>query len=299
MFKTKLADLALEKCFMNASGVLSSSYEELKVIADAGAGALVTKTLTLSERKGNPEPRLIELEHGYLQSMGLPNPGYRNFEYEKVAGLGLPIIASFAGFTVDEFFVIAKYLQERKEVSMLEVNVSCPNTENRVYCYDKKLEEILKGVRETATKPLTVKLAPILDKQQLIDVVQMIEGLGYECVTAINSLPNALAIDIEKRAYMNVNKFGALSGKYIKPVALGIVRTIYDNTDLNIIGVGGIHTWKDAVEFILAGANAVAVGSALLRFDPKHIFKNIEHGLESYLKQFNYTSISSMRGDLK
>src|SRR3989338_2488810 len=110
------------------------------------------KTLKLNKREGNPEPRLVELEHGYLQAMGLPNPGYRNFEYERIAALGLPIIGSFTGFSVDEFCTIAEYLQNRKEISILEVNVSCPNVKNRVYCYDERLEEILKEVRKITDK---------------------------------------------------------------------------------------------------------------------------------------------------
>jgi len=303
----KLKNLLIEPAIMNASGPNCASLNELKVIAKADVGCIVTKTTTIKERKGNPEPRYYANAFGSINSMGLPNPGMKkmieNIEALKKITLK-PVIVSVAGFNFSEYKTLIKEFNESK-ADAIEINLSCPNIEGKAqaaydFNYSKK---ILRNARNLSEKPLLVKMPPLLDISLQKEFALILAKTKMDAITLINSVGNTLIIDLKKQKPVIKPKkgLGGLGGKYIKPVALGQVWSYYNifkemNYNIKIIGVGGIYSGFDAFEFFLAGADAIQIGTAFKEKGIK-IFSRIKKELSLITKK--YYSLEEFKGKLR
>ncbi|WP_309491828.1 dihydroorotate dehydrogenase [Candidatus Hecatella orcuttiae] len=293
----ELASVRLKNPLMNAAGILGLTAYSLKRLADAGLGAVVTKSYGLKPRAGHANPTIVQVEGGLLNSMGLPNPGVEAAASElkeAVAMTDTPIVASIFGFKPEDFEVVAKRLDSLK-VAAFEVNVSCPHVkEVGVEIGQKKeaLAEVVKQVRRATKKPIIVKLSP--NVAQITEMAKAAQDSGAEAVTAINTL-KAMAIDIETGAPILAGVFGGLSGPAIKPIAVRCVYELFKEIQIPIIGCGGISNWEDAVEFMMAGASFLQVGTAVM-FKDLAVFGEILHGLRDYLKKKGLRSVEELVG---
>lgn len=266
---------------MLAAGIMGTTSGSLKRAAEGGAGAVVTKSIGIEPKGGHSNPTMIEIDCGYLNAMGLPNPSYKVFqnEIDLAKKGGVPVIASIFGGNGDEFSEIAGALR----ADAFELNVSCPHA-----CgYGAQLgsdpvlvEEITKSVKRTTSAPVWVKLTPNVTDIKSIGLAA--QRGGADAVVAINTV-RAMAIDIESGYPVLGNRFGGLSGRAIKPVAIKCVYDLYEALDIPVIGVGGISDWRDAVEFMMAGARAVQIGSAV--GNNINIFKDISSCMEAFLEE--------------
>jgi dihydroorotate dehydrogenase (NAD+) catalytic subunit len=290
-----LAGIKLRNPFMNASGVLGSTASLLRSLAESGAGAVVTKSLSLEPREGYPTPVLIELPYGYVNAIGLANPGLDAFaeEMAELEGLGVPIVVSVFGSTVEEF-AKAAFKAEELGGSAVELNLSCPHAGGLLhYSQDPKLAyDVVARVRGSTSIPVLPKLSA--DSISLIEVARAVERAGADGVVAINTL-RAVCIDVDLRRPRLSNVFGGLSGPAIKPVAVRCVYELYEELSVPIVGVGGISSFQDALEFILAGASAVQVGSALAK-QGLELFKRLAAGVQGYLERHGLASIKDLIG---
>ncbi|MGQ9565155.1 MAG: dihydroorotate dehydrogenase [Candidatus Bathyarchaeales archaeon] len=293
----ELAELRLANPTMLAAGILGMTSFSLKRVAEAGAGAVVTKSVGLKPRTGYPNPTVTQVECGVLNAMGLPNPGIDYFAEEirkTKSTINCPVIASIYGFSAEEYAKIGKKA-EKAGADALELNVSCPHVE-KVGCEigqdPKILKTIVKTVKKNVTKPVFVKLTP--NVTNIVEFAKASEEGGADAVTAINTL-RAMAINAETKRPILGNKIGGLSGPAVKPIALRCVYEIYSEVKVPIIGCGGIRSWRDAVEFILAGATAVQVGTAIAFVGPE-VFQSIKKGIEVYLKKEKHGSVREIVG---
>lgn len=304
--KTKIAGVKLSSYICNASGPLDSTLEELKIIAKSKSAAIVMKSCTIKPRKGNQEPRYIRLPLGLIQSMGLPNLGYQ--KYIKFASqlkklYNKPIIASVAGLSVEDYEKMVKAFQNSK-VDLIEVNLSCPNLEGKSQvAYDfEQTKKVLSKISNLGKKPIGLKLPPFYDFIHHKQMANLIEKYKINFITCINSIGNALIIDSESERPIIKPKqgFGGLCGNYIKPIALGNVRTFYKllGNKISIFGVGGIKTGTDAFEFLLAGADAVQIATTFEKEGP-NCFARINLELEEILRRKGYASVEEVKGKLK
>jgi len=270
----------------------------LKRIASFGPGAMVTKSVGLEAREGNTSPVLIQTEDGLLNAMGLPNPGIDEFltEFDEGGAPGAPVVLSIFGKNAKEFALLAGKAQGHS-LAGLELNLSCPNATGlgqEIGQDPGRVKEITEAVKKASDLPVWVKLTPnITDIRPLALAAQ--EG-GAEAIVAINTI-KAIAIDPIAKCPVLGNVTGGLSGPAIKPVGLRMVYEIYaqEGFDIPIIGCGGINDARDAVEYILAGASAVEVGTALYYKGPEAI-QEIVTGLEQYLLQEKVEDINELRG---
>ena len=303
--KTKIAGIEFDSYILNASGVLCSAWEELEEIAKSDSAAIMMKSCTIEPRKGNEEPRYARLPLGAIQSMGLPNLGYQ--EYLRFASqlkqYGKPIIASVVGFSSDEYETLVKAFQ-KSEVNLIEVNLSCPNITNKSpIAYNlERTEEILEKITNLGEKPIGLKLPPYFDSDYQSQIAELIKKYEISFISSINSIGETLIIDPEKETPVIKPKkgFGGLCGEYIKPIALANVRRFYEllKGEVFVMGVGGIKTGRDAFEFLLAGADAVQIGTT---FEKEGItcFQRINKELNEILNEKGYSSISEVKGKLK
>jgi len=251
----------------------------MKRIAQAGAGGVVTKSIGLEPKSGHSNPSMVEVDCGYLNAMGLPNPSYKNFQQEIDTAKegGVPVIASIFGGCALDFSQIASAIH----ADAFELNVSCPHAHGygaEIGTDPTLVEDITSAVKNTVDMPVWVKLTPNVTNIKSIGLAA--QRGGADAVVAINTV-RAMAIDIESGYPILGNKFGGLSGRAIKPVAVKNVYDLYEALDIPIIGVGGIFDWKDAIEFIMAGAQAVEIGSAV--GNNINIFKDISSDIEAFL----------------
>lgn len=304
-FKTKIVGVELESYVCNASGPADSTLEELEGIANSNSSAIVMKSCTTEPRDGNPEPRYVRLPLGSIQSMGLPNLGYK--EYVNIAAqlkkYNKPIIASIAGFSAEDYQQMVKAFQN-SDVDLIEVNLSCPNLEGKSQiAYDfEQAEEVLRKISNLGKKPIGLKLPPYYDFIFHKRMAKLVEKYNIDFITCINSVGNALIIDPETETPVIKPKkgFGGLCGDYIKPIALANVRVFYKllGNKISIFGVGGIKSGIDAFEFLLAGANAVQVATIFEKEGPS-CFTRINRELEKILQKKGYNSVEEARGKLK
>lgn len=292
----ELAGLRLANPTMLAAGILGLSSLSLKRIAEAGAGAAVTKSVGLKPRTGYANPTVVQTDCGTLNAMGLPNPGIYYFakEIREAKAIGCPIIVSVYGFSVEEFVEVAKKAGEAGAAA-LELNVSCPHVEktgSEIGQDTELLKAIVKAVKAEASKPVFVKLTP--NVTNIVDCARAAEEGGADAITAINTV-RALAINAETTKPVLGNKIGGLSGPAIKSIALRCVYEIYREVKVPVIGCGGISDWRDAVEFMLAGATAVQVGTAIA-FKGLEVFQSINKGIEAYLETKGYQSVRNIVG---
>ncbi|CAG0963947.1 MAG: dihydroorotate oxidase B, catalytic subunit [Candidatus Methanoperedens nitroreducens] len=292
MLSLTLTGLKLKNPLLLAAGVMGTTGGSLKRIADNGAAAVITKSLGIEPKTGHANPSMIEVDCGYLNAMGLPNPSYKNFQQEIdiAQDSGVPVIASIFGGCALDFSQIAGTL----DADAFELNVSCPHAHG--YGADigtdpNLVEDITVAVKTATDAPVWVKLTPNVTDIKSIGLAA--QRGGADAVVAINTV-RGMAIDIESGYPLLGNRFGGLSGRAIKPAAIKCVYDLYDALDIPVIGVGGISDWKDAVEFIMAGALAVEIGSAV--GNNINIFNDISKGMETFLakKEWTFNEIYGM-----
>jgi dihydroorotate dehydrogenase (NAD+) catalytic subunit len=291
----EVAGLDLRSPTMNASGVLGMSAHLLQRIYDAGAGAVVTKSLGPEPRVGHPNPTMVAVEGGFLNALGLPNPGVDSFldEIRELKEERIPVVASFFGSSVRDFERSARVLSEAG-ADALEVNYSCPNVnEMGMLASDAKtVRRVTTAIRGATEKPIFVKLSP--NVTDVAGIAMAAEKGGADAITAGNTL-KGMAIDIDFRRPILANVTGGLSGPALKPVALRCVWEIAEAVRIPVIGCGGVSTWRDAVEFILCGASAVEVGTAI-NINGFDVFGEINEGLTSYLNKNGFKSVEEVVG---
>ncbi len=283
-----------------ASGTFGFGIEYKDFVDLNKIGAVCVKGLSINPREGNEPPRIWETPCGMLNAIGLQNPGVEYF-VEKIlpqlSSYEFKVIANIYGSTVDEYIAVAKTLNSAEGVCAIELNISCPNVKKGGLAFGVDPVEAAKlteAVKKVSDKPVIVKLSP--NVTDIVEIAKAVESAGADALSAINTLMG-MAIDIYKRKPKLKNRFGGLSGPAIKPIAVRMVYQVSKAVSIPVIGIGGISTWQDAVEFFLAGASAVQVGTANF-FNPKAV-EEIVNGIESYMEEMGYSSVKDMVGDLR
>jgi len=280
-----------------ASGTFGFGPEYAPYINLNRLGAIVVKGTTLEPRVGNPTPRLVEIPAGILNSIGLQNPGVDRFLEDALpylAGYDLPVIVNIAGDTIEDYARLAGKLDRAHGVAGLEVNISCPNVKKGGLLFGSDpamAAEVTRAVKGNTGKPVIVKLSP--NVTSIMAVAQKVAEAGADALSMINTLLG-MAIDIKKRRPVLGNVMGGLSGPAIKPVAVRAIWQVYREVKLPIIGMGGITTAEDALEFILAGATAVAVGTT--NFVNPRATMDVLEGIENYLVEYEIQDIGELVG---
>ena len=300
-----IAGVTFPSCFMNASGALCMTREELLALGRSRAGAIVTKSMTVEPRGGNPEPRYYGFPGGSINSMGLPNLGYLAYAdlIPELKQFGKPVIASIAGLCEDDFLTMARVINQAKP-DLVEVNLSCPNIPGKPQiAYDPvDSERLLKRVRPLITVPMGVKLPPYFDPAHHAVMAEVIGRCGVDYLNLINSVGNGLVIDPQRETPVIKPKggFGGLGGSLIKPVALANVRAFWKllGGRIPIIGTGGVMQGLDAFEHILCGASAVKVGTVLVE-EGLGVFERLERELAAELGARGGRRVEDYRGRLK
>jgi dihydroorotate dehydrogenase (NAD+) catalytic subunit len=280
-----------------ASGILGYSAESLQYVANSGAGAVVTKSIGLIPRIGYPNPTIVQAQSGIINAMGLPNPGIDHYVEEIAYSkrvLKIPLIVSVYGYTADEYSQAAQKAAQAG-ADAIELNVSCPHvqhTGSEIGANPKLLADVVCKVKAATKIPIIVKISP--NVTDLVEVAKSAVKAGTDALTVINTV-RALAIDVDTQRAILANKRGGLSGPAIKPIALRCVYDIFEALPKTpIFGCGGITNWRDAVEFFLAGASAVQIGTALST--EESVFVNINRGIVNYLKKKEYRSVKEIVG---
>jgi len=295
-----IAGINLRNPVMTASGTFGYGQEFAEYVDLETIGAFITKGLSLRPRAGNPTPRIVETPGGMLNAIGLQNVGIEAFIAKKVPFLRnvqTPAIANFFGSTIDEYAELAGRLDQIPEIAGLEVNISCPNVKQGgiVFGTDPKCAaDVVTACRKATSKPLIVKLSP-----NVTDVVAMAKACadaGADALSLINTL-TGLAIDLQKRKPVLANITGGLSGPAIKPVALRMVWQVARAVNLPLIGIGGIMNATDALEFMLAGATAIQVGTA--SFINPSAAQEIAVGMEAWMVANGVADIKTLIGALE
>jgi dihydroorotate dehydrogenase (NAD+) catalytic subunit len=294
---TSVGPVVLERPTMLASGILGISLDVFGRLYKEGAGALVTKSLSKEPWDGYPNPTIIGLGNGYLNAVGLSNPGAPYFAKMLSSNQTIPIIVSLVGSIAEDFTFMIKQFENVKILGY-ELNLSCPHVEKvglEVGDDPELVRTIIKSVKKESKVPVIAKVG--LGSSDYLKTVNAACESGIDGITAINTL-RAMAIDVETGRPILSHKIGGLSGPPIKPVAVRCVYEISSKFDIPIIGCGGISRWEDAVEFLLAGASAVQIGSAVgERWTG--IFSEINNGISKYMERKNFTKIKEMVGIAK
>ncbi|MCS7286449.1 MAG: dihydroorotate dehydrogenase [Anaerolineae bacterium] len=296
-----LCGYRLKNPLVLASGVLGTGPELLARVAEAGAGAVTTKSCSLAPRRGHPNPTVLEWGHGLINAVGLANPGAEAMariiaEAKKLlAPLKTPIIASIFGSTIEEFARTAHIISSASP-DFIEVNISCPNVEEefgRPFAADPEAAaKVTRAVKAVTSIPVIVKLSP--NVTDIAEVACAVEEAGADAICAINTVAGML-IDVYAGRPILANRTGGLSGPAIKPIALRCVYEITQNVKIPVIGTGGVTTGKDALEMIMAGATAVGVGSAVY-YRGLQAFNLIQEELADLMQKLGYRSIEEVRG---
>lgn len=295
-----IAGLKLKNPVITASGTYGSGKEYGNFIDINKLGAICIKTVTLQPVTGNPPPRLWETTSGILNSIGLQNDGVKAFIAEDIPFLAqqsVPVIASIAGTSIDDYCRLAKMLSAIPEIEALELNISCPNVKagGIIFGSDQRMAgEVVAKTRLATTKPLIAKLTP--NTGDIASVAVACERAGADALSLINTVLG-MAVDIDTLRPRLGNIVGGLSGPAIMPIAVRMVWEVSRHVGIPIIGMGGIVTAADALEFIIAGAAAVAVGTANF-MDPQAPLKIID-GINEYLDKNSIAAISELTGALK
>jgi len=292
-----LAGLRLANPTMLASGILGYATETLERIVEGGAGAVVTKSVGITPREGYANPTIVQTNCGLINAMGLPNPGIDEFVkeiHEAKNTLNVPLIVSVYGFSTEEYAKVAKKAMNAG-ADAVELNVSCPHvkeTGSEIGQNPKILTDVVEKVKAVVDKPVFVKLSP--NVTSIAETAEAAVKAGADAITAINTV-KAMAIDTETAMPILSNRTGGLSGSAIKPIAVRCVYEIYEHVKVPIIGCGGIVNWRDAVEFMLAGATAVQIGTAVALKGP-NVFKAVNQGIDAYLKKKCFRSVEEIVG---
>lgn len=295
---TNLCGVEFANPVIMASGTYNFGEEFKQFYPLSRLGGISLKGLTLEQRQGNDSPRIAETYGGIINSVGLQNPGLQNFldlYLPKLEKEGTVLISNIAGNTVEDYCKMAERLSATN-ISMIELNISCPNVKKGGVAFGvipSEVEKIVKQVRAVCTKPLIVKLTP--NVSEIADNARAAEAGGADAISLINTV-KAMAIDYKTRKPILANIIGGLSGRAIKPIALRMVYECHKAIKIPIIGMGGIFNFIDAIEFMLAGANAVQVGTANM-INPNVAIEIID-GLEEYCYKNNIKNIKEIVGGL-
>ncbi len=295
-----IGKLQLKNPVMTASGTFGYGIEYADFLDLSRIGSIIVKSITLRNREGNPYPRMKETVSGMLNAVGLQNKGVKYFVeniYPLLKNIDTHIIANIAGSTIEEYVQIAEILNEFDKISALELNISCPNVKEGGMLFGNSpiaANQVVTAVRRVYSKELIVKLSP--NVTSISEIAIAVENAGADAISLINTLVG-MAIDIETRKPCLSTITGGLSGPAIKPVALRMVWETAHAVKIPIIGIGGIMNAADAIEFLLAGATAIEVGTANF-IDPTVTIKIIE-GIEQYLIQHGFDNIYEIIGAME
>lgn len=296
----KIGSLKLKNPLLPASGTFGYGTEFMKFYDVNQYGGIITKSLTLKPRSGNKMPRIAETNCGLLNSIGLANVGLDTFLQETLKTLQpitSPIIANIAGSTIDEYVTIAEQLSHLSEIKGIEVNISCPNVKQGGMAFGTDPDityKIIDRIRSVYKKTMIVKLTP--NVTDIVDIAQSAVKAGTDALSLINTVLG-MRIDINTRKPLLGNVVGGLSGPAIKPIALAKVFQVAENVDVPIIGIGGITSWEDIIEFLIAGATAVEIGS-LHFIDPSGPQFLLE-GIKNYCKKHSINKITELTNSLE
>ena len=297
--KITIAGVELKNPVMTASGTFGSGMEYSEFVDLNRLGAVVTKGVANVPWSGNPTPRIAETYGGMLNAIGLQNPGIDIFIKRDIPFLkqyDMKVIVNVCGKTTEDYCEVVERLSG-EEIDMMEINISCPNVKEGGIAFGqdpKAVEAITKEVKKYAKQPVIMKLSP--NVTSITDMAKAAEAGRADALSLINTL-TGMKIDINRRCFALANKTGGMSGPAIKPIAVRMVYQVANAVRLPIIGMGGIVTAEDAIEFILAGATAVSVGTANF-FHPTATVEIIE-GIEAYMKKYKFEDVRDLIGYVK
>lgn len=297
--KVNLAGIELKNPVMTASGTFGSGEEYSEFVDLSRLGAVVTKGVANVPWPGNPTPRIAEVYGGMLNAIGLQNPGIDVFIERDIPFLkkyDTKIVVNVCGHSTEEYVEVVERLRDQP-VDLLEINISCPNVKEGGIAFGqdpKCAEAITRAVKDHAKQPVMMKLSP--NVTDITEMARAVEAGGADAVSLINTL-TGMKIDINRRKFVLANRTGGMSGPAVKPVAVRMVYQVANAVKLPIVGMGGIATAEDALEFIMAGATAVSVGTANF-YNPRATVE-IAEGIERFMRENGVEDISSLIGCVK
>jgi dihydroorotate dehydrogenase (NAD+) catalytic subunit len=297
---TKIGSLELKNPVMTASGTFGYGTEYADFMDISRLGAIIVKGTTLNPRQGNPYPRMAETPSGMLNAVGLQNKGVDYFVdhiYPEVRKIQTAIIVNVSGSCIDDYVQTASIINTLDDIPAIELNISCPNVKQGGMAFGVKPEsaaQVVSAVRKAYDKTLIVKLSP--NVTDITEIARAVEGAGADSVSLINTMLG-MAIDAEKRRPILSTITGGMSGPAVKPVALRMVWQTAKAVKIPVIGLGGICSATDAVEFLLAGASAVQIGTA--NFIDPSISEKVIDGIEDYLQRHGFNSVQDIIGALE
>lgn len=297
---TKIGSLELKNPVMTASGTFGYGTEYADFMDISRLGAIIVKGTTLNPRQGNPYPRMAETPSGMLNAVGLQNKGVDYFVdhiYPEVRKIGTAIIVNVSGSCIDDYVQTATIINTLDDIPAIELNISCPNVKQGGMAFGVNPDsaaQVVAAVRKAYDKTLIVKLSP--NVTDITEIARAVEGAGADSVSLINTMLG-MAIDAEKRKPILSTVTGGMSGPAVKPVALRMVWQTAKAVKIPVIGLGGICSATDAIEFLLAGASAVQIGTA--NFIDPSISEKVIDGIEEYLNRHGFTSVQDIIGALE
>ena len=295
-----IGKLQMKNPVMTASGTFGYGEEFADFIDITRIGGIIVKGTTLHKREGNPYPRMAETPSGMLNAVGLQNKGVKYFSdhiYPRIKDIQTHMIVNVSGSAIEDYVKTAEIINELDKIPAIELNISCPNVKQGGMAFgvtSKGAEEVVKAVRSVYKKTLIVKLSP--NVTNITEIALAAEAGGADSISLINTLLG-MAIDAERRRPVLSTITGGLSGAAVKPIALRMVWQIARAVNIPVIGLGGIMNWKDAVEFLLAGATAIQIGTANF-IDPEVTIKVID-GINNYLDRHKFESVDEIIGALE
>lgn len=295
-----IAGVTFKNPVMTASGTFGSGMEYSEFVDLNRLGGVVTKGVANVPWPGNPTPRVAETYGGMLNAIGLQNPGIDVFMERDLAFLkdyDTNVIVNVCGKSVEDYLEVVERLADANNVAMLEINVSCPNVKEGAIAFGQKADalfDITSRIKKVAKQPVIMKLSP--NVTDITEMAKAAEAAGADCVSLINTI-TGMKIDINRKTFALANKTGGLSGPAIKPVAVRMVYQVAQAVSIPIIGMGGIATAEDAIEFILAGASAISVGA--MNFVNPYATIEIVEGIETYMKAQGVDDINDLIGAVK
>ena len=298
--KTNIGKLELKNPVMTASGTFGYGEEFADFIDISQIGGIIVKGTTLHRREGNPYPRMAETPSGMLNAVGLQNKGVEYFVeniYPRIKDIQTNMIVNVSGSTIDDYMKTAEIINSLDAIPAIELNISCPNVKQGGMAFGvtaKGANEVVKAVRSVYDKTLIVKLSP--NVTDITEIARAAEDGGADSVSLINTLLG-MAIDAEKRRPLLSTVTGGMSGAAVKPIALRMVWQVAKAVNIPVVGLGGIMNWRDAVEFLLAGASAIEIGTANF-IDPAVTLKVVD-GINDYLERHGYQSVKDIIGALE
>lgn len=294
--KVNIAGVELKNPVMNASGTFGSGKEYSDFIDLNLLGAVVVKGVADKPWNGNKSPRVAEVYGGMLNSVGLQNPGIEYFIDKDIPYLrkfDTKIIVNVCGHTIDEYCNVAEALKG-KDIDMIELNISCPNVSEGGIAFGTDCavaEKVVSKVKQCSDKPLIVKLSP--NVSDIVSIAKSVENAGADAISLINTI-TGMKIDIKRKIPILANKIGGMSGPAIKPIAVRMVYQVSKAVNIPVIGMGGISNANDAIEFMMAGASAVAIGTA--NFVNPFAMADVIHGIKEYMYKYNVDDINEIVG---